>query len=109
MKLRISLALFLSILCLLAALYPVPARTEEASPEEIEEEVSLDEESGVSEAEAAELINKLDSARENYVKRYAGVSRYDLRNYDIVISADGHTEEELADIIIAYIGRNDID
>lgn len=64
---------------------------------------------GVSEAEAAELINKLDSARENYVKRYAGVSRYDLRNYDIVISADGHTEKELADIIIAYIGRNDID
>lgn len=64
---------------------------------------------GITEAEAIDIIQKLDKARENYVQRYAGVSRYDLRNYDIVISADGHTEEELADIIIAYIGRNDID
>lgn len=60
---------------------------------------------GISEAEAAEIINKLDSARENYVKRYAGVSRYDLRNYDIVLSADDHSEDTLADIVMSYISR----
>ena len=32
------------------------------------------------------------------------VSRFDARNYDIVLSADGHTEEQLADIILSYIG-----
>lgn len=60
---------------------------------------------GISEAEAAGIINKLDSARENYVKRYAGVSRYDLRNYDIVLSADDHSEDTLADIVMSYISR----
>ncbi|MBO4418145.1 MAG: cytidylate kinase-like family protein [Bacteroidales bacterium] len=60
---------------------------------------------GISEAEAAEIINKLDSARENYVKRYAGVSRYDLRNYDVVLNADDHSEDALADIIMSYISR----
>lgn len=63
----------------------------------------------ITEAEAVDIIQKLDRARDNYIQRYAGVSRYDLRNYDIVLSADGHTEEELADIVIAYIGRNDLD
>ena len=60
---------------------------------------------GISEAEAAEIISKLDSARENYVKRYAGVSRYDLRNYDVVLNADDHSEDALADIIMSYISR----
>ena len=59
---------------------------------------------GISEAEAADIITRLDTARENYVRRYAGVSRYDLRNYDIVLLADGHSESELADIILSYIG-----
>lgn len=52
MKLRISLALFLSVLCLLTVFHHAPARTEEAAPDEIEEEISLDEESGDSEAES---------------------------------------------------------
>ena len=42
--------------------------------------------------------------RENYVKKYTGTSRYDTRNYDLVISADGKSEDELADLILKYIG-----
>ena len=58
----------------------------------------------LSEEGALEVINGVDQARDNYIQRYAGVSRYDLRNYDLVLNADGHSEEELADIILSYIG-----
>ena len=34
--------------------------------------------------------------RENYVKKYTGTSRYDTRNYQLVIAADGKTEEQMA-------------
>ena len=60
----------------------------------------------LSEESARAIIKGVDEARENYVKRYAGVSRYDVRNYDLVLNADGHTEEELADIILSYIGES---
>ena len=53
---------------------------------------------------ALAVINGVDQARENYIRRYAGVSRYDVRNYDLALNADGHSEEELADIILSYIG-----
>lgn len=56
----------------------------------------------LSEESARALIEGIDQSRENYVRRYAGVSRYDARNYDLVLCADGHTEEELADFILAY-------
>ena len=56
------------------------------------------------EESAAAVIESIDKARENYIQRYAGTSRYDARNYDLVINADGHTEEQLADLILAYIG-----
>ena len=52
---------------------------------------------------AQSVIAGIDKARENYIQRFAGVSRYDSRNYDLCINADGHTEEELADLILAYI------
>ncbi len=58
----------------------------------------------LSEAEARNTINKVDEMRENYVNRYTGTSRYDARNYDIVLRADGKTEDELVDIIMQYIG-----
>ena len=60
---------------------------------------------GISEKKASMLIESIDKSRENYITRYAGVSRYDARNYDLVLSADGHSEEELADIILSYIGH----
>ena len=57
----------------------------------------------ITEEEARKTIDKVDKMRENYVKKYTGTSRYDTRNYQLVISADGKTEEEIADIIMQYI------
>ena len=57
----------------------------------------------LSEESAKAVIDGIDQARENYIKRYTGKSRYDLRNYDLVLNADTHTEEELANIILSYI------
>ena len=58
----------------------------------------------LSEAEACEVIKKVDKMRENYVNKYTGTSRYDSRNYDLVISADGKTEDQIVDLILEYIG-----
>lgn len=58
---------------------------------------------GLSEEGAMAVIKSIDQARENYIQRYAGVSRYDVRNYDLALTADGHSEEELADIILSFI------
>ena len=45
--------------------------------------------------EAAEaVIGRVDEARDNYVRRYTGKSRYDARNYDLVINMDGLSEDE---------------
>jgi len=54
--------------------------------------------------EARKTIERVDKMRENYVKKYTGTSRYDTRNYQLVITADGKTEEQIADIIMQYIG-----
>ncbi len=59
---------------------------------------------GMTEDEARKTIEHVDAMRENYVKKYTGTSRYDTRNYQLVIAADGKTEEEIADIIMQYIG-----
>jgi len=58
----------------------------------------------VTEEKAREIIEHVDTMRENYVKKYTGSSRYDTRNYQLVIAADGKTEEEIADILMQYIG-----
>jgi cytidylate kinase len=58
----------------------------------------------MTEDEARKTIEKVDKMRENYVKKFTKSSRYDTRNYDIVISADGKTEDEIVDIIMQYIG-----
>ena len=42
--------------------------------------------------------------RESYVKRFTGTSRYDTRNYDLVINMEGKTEDEAVDLILQYIG-----
>ena len=49
-------------------------------------------------------LSVLIQMRENYVKKYTKSSRYDTRNYDLVISADGKTEDEITDLILRYIG-----
>ena len=53
--------------------------------------------------EARKAIEQVDKMRENYVKKYTGFSRYDTRNYDLVLRADGKTEDELVDIILQYM------
>ncbi len=59
---------------------------------------------GISEKEAKKIIKEVDETREEYMKNNAHTSRYDTRNYDLVIRMDGKTEEEAANVILAYIG-----
>lgn len=58
----------------------------------------------LSHEEAEKVIKKIDDMRETYVKKFTGTSRYDTRNYDLVISMDGKTEQEAVDLILQYIG-----
>lgn len=58
---------------------------------------------GITIEEARKIIKEVDEGRENYVKKYTGTSRYDTRNYDIVINVDRHQEEEIVDLILKYI------
>ena len=60
---------------------------------------------GVTPEEARKIIEKVDKMRENYVNKYTKTSRYDTRNYDLVISANGKTEDEIVDFILRYIGK----
>ena len=57
----------------------------------------------LSEADAKKVIQKVDKMRENYVNKYANTSRYDTRNYDLVISMNGHSIDEAVDLIMKYI------
>ena len=59
---------------------------------------------GLSEKEALKTIKKVDKMRKEYVKKFANTSRYDARNYDLVINMEGKTEEEVADQILRFIG-----
>ena len=59
----------------------------------------------VSEEEARGIIEKMDSSREAYIKKYEDTSRYDTRNYQLVISMDELSEDDAADIILDYINR----
>ena len=59
---------------------------------------------GLTEKEAKKVIKMVDETREEYMKNNAHTSRYDTRNYDLVIRMDGKTEEEAANVILAYIG-----
>ena len=59
----------------------------------------------VSEQEARDIIAKMDTTREAYIKKYEDTTRYDTRNYQFVISMDGLSEDDAADIILDYIDR----
>ena len=59
---------------------------------------------GISEKEAKKIIKEVDETREEYMKNNAHTSRYDTRNYDLVIRMDDKTEEEAVNVILAYIG-----
>ena len=58
---------------------------------------------GLTEKEARKTIEEIDASRENYIQKFTGTSRYDTRNYDLVINMDGKTEEQIANMIMMYI------
>ena len=60
---------------------------------------------GVSDEEARNIIRKLDADRETYIKKYENTSRYDTRNYQLVISMDELSEDDAVEIILDYIER----
>ena len=59
----------------------------------------------VSEQEARDIIAKMDTSREAYIKKYEDTSRYDTRNYQLVISMDDLTEDDAVEVILDYINR----
>ena len=59
----------------------------------------------VSMDEARNIIAKMDATREAYIKKYEDTSRYDTRNYQLVITMDDLTEDDAAQIILDYINR----
>jgi cytidylate kinase len=59
----------------------------------------------VSEQEARDIIEKMDSSREAYIKKYENTSRYDTRNYQLVISMDDLSENDAVEVIMDYINR----
>ena len=60
-------------------------------------------EQNMSKEEARLVIEKVDKMRENYVQEFTGTSRYDSRNYQLVINMDEINEDAAVDLILAYI------
>jgi cytidylate kinase len=59
----------------------------------------------VSEQEARDIIEKMDATREAYIRKYEDTSRYDTRNYQLVLSMDDLSEDDAVEVIKAYIDR----
>lgn len=60
---------------------------------------------GLSQKEAYDVIEKVDKGRERYTQQFSGTSRYDTRNYDLVINVAHLTEDEAVNIILAYVNN----
>ena len=60
---------------------------------------------GMTREEAIELIENTDKGRDNYVQRYTGLSRYDMRNYDAILDMDYLSEDEAVEKILTFIGK----
>ena len=60
-------------------------------------------EQNMSKEEARLVIDKVDQMRENYINEFTGSSRYDSRNYQLVINMDEINEDAAMDLILAYI------
>ena len=56
-------------------------------------------------SEAIDIMHRVDEGREQFVKRFSGASRYDARNYDLVLNVDGMSEEAVVDCILHYIEK----
>ena len=62
-------------------------------------------EQNMSKEEARMTIEKIDQMRENYIKEQTGLSRYDTRHYQLVLSMDELTEDAAVEVIMEYIRR----
>jgi len=60
----------------------------------------------VNEQEARDIIERMDTSRETYIQKYEDTSRYDTRNYQLVISMDELNEDDAVDLIMDYINRS---
>ncbi len=60
-------------------------------------------EQNMTKEQARLTIDKVDKMRENYVQEFTGTSRYDTRNYHLVINMDELTEDAAIDLILQYI------
>jgi len=59
----------------------------------------------LTENEAEKLVQKIDSSRETYTKTFAGCSRYDARNYDLVINVTNIPIDAVAEFLAKSIKR----
>jgi cytidylate kinase len=59
----------------------------------------------VTEEVARAIIAKLDADRETYIKKYEDTSRYDTRNYQLVINMDDMSEDDAVAVIMEYVNR----
>ncbi len=60
-------------------------------------------EQNMTKEQARLVIGKVDKMRENYVKEFTGTSRYDARNYHLVINMDDLSEDAAVELILTYI------
>lgn len=60
---------------------------------------------GKTDEEALRIINKVDREREAYTKTFAGSSRYDARNYDLVCNVSNYQTEHVAGFLADVIRR----
>ena len=58
---------------------------------------------GLSLSDAIDTIDAVDEGRETYMKKHTDRSRYDTRNYDIVLSMDRISEDDAVNIILTYV------
>ena len=65
-------------------------------------------EQNMSKEEARMTIDKVDQVRENYVNDQARTSRYDTRNYQLVLSMDEITEDAAVETILTYIRNMEV-
>jgi len=53
--------------------------------------------------EAIDIIKKVDKEREIFIQKYEDTSRYDTRNYHLIINMDELSEEGAVGVIMSYI------
>jgi len=60
---------------------------------------------GLTYAAALDTLDMVDEGREAYLKKYSDRSRYDTRNYDVVISMDHMTANDAVAVIMEFVNR----